>query len=70
MHQPFDVTAFSHYYGGNEYPIPADFIIRDGEPAIRVTTDHDHIYITKAQAMEFFGLVDPVDLRDQGIEGV
>lgn len=62
MYQPFNATAISHYYaGGNEHDVPAILSSDKGEPAICVKTDHDYIYITKQQAMEFFSLIDPAD---------
>lgn len=58
LYQPFEVEAEPYGGGDTEH---YDVILSSdrGQPAMRIESTEQYIYITKAQAMAFFGLVDP-----------
>lgn len=58
MHFPFNALA----QGKHDYQIAVIKTIgNDGVPYMTVCATEEAVYITKEQAMKFFGLVDPTE---------
>lgn len=59
MYEPFEAVA-EYGYNGMLYTatIEVDLLPNSSEQCMMVRGDEEYIYITKEQAMKFFGLVD------------